>query len=149
MGVTPDGVSAEDWERVHLLALDVANLSTEQDEAASDEAAGRLRELLDDLQEKYGPLPSLLATRADYVDEPEGREYWLLAAYSEAEKRGDLKNRVLIASSLASYYIDEVDGSAGTKWLDALSSDLDAFPMEYEGSELERLRGVLERRRRS
>jgi hypothetical protein len=84
---TPDGITTEDWDRVHELALDVVNLSAEGDEAASDAAKLQLRELVDDLQEKYGPLPSLLATRADYVERVEDREYWLTAAYEQAAAR--------------------------------------------------------------
>jgi hypothetical protein len=71
---TPDGITTEDWDRVHDLALEVVNLSAEGDEAGSDAAKIQLRELLDDLQEKYGPLPSLLATRADYVERVEDRD---------------------------------------------------------------------------
>src|SRR5262245_24361019 len=72
--MTPDGIATEDWDRIHELALEVVNDSAEGDEAASDAASVRLRELLDQLQEKYGALPSLLATRADYVASPEERE---------------------------------------------------------------------------
>jgi hypothetical protein len=59
------------------------------------------------LEEKYGPLPSLLATRADYVDSPEEREYLLLRAYEQARALNDLKNLVEIAESLASFYIED------------------------------------------
>jgi hypothetical protein len=58
---TPDGISTEDWDRVHELSLEVVNYSAVGEEEASDQASNQLRELLDELQEKYGPLPSLLA----------------------------------------------------------------------------------------
>ena len=80
LGMTPDGISADDWRRVHELAVEVVNLSADDDGTASDEAAERLLDVLDDLQRKYGPLPSILATRADYVASSADREYWLLAA---------------------------------------------------------------------
>ena len=89
--VTPDGISTADWDRVNELALEVVNTSTAEDHEGNERAKRRLKSLLDDLQEKYGPLPSLLATRADYVDRPEDQEYWLLAAYDEAVRRDDAK----------------------------------------------------------
>ena len=41
--------------------------------------------------EKYGRKPSLLATRADYVDDTGQREQLLLAAYAEAEQLRDIE----------------------------------------------------------
>jgi len=143
--MTPDGVSTEDWDRVHELALQVVNSSAEGDGPASDAASLRLRELLDDLQEKYGPLPSLLATRADYVERPEDREYWLLAAYQQAHDRGDDKNLVWTAASLAAFQLEEaLDVTKGAQWLNALEGHLQAFPDPAEANEAVRLRGVLD-----
>src|SRR5215471_9191702 len=123
--MTPDGISTQDWDRVHELALEVVNASGEGDDAMSDSATLRLRELLDELQEKYGPLPSLLATRADYVDAPEERDYWLTAAYEQAEKRRDVKNLVWIAASLATLYVDDLrDPAQGGRWLSRLEEHL-------------------------
>ena len=143
--MTPDGIEASDWDQVHELALEVVNTSAEGDEAASIAASDRLRHLVDRLQEKYGPLPSLLATRADYVDRPEDREYWLLAAYAQAEHRGDSKNKAFIAESLASFYIEErPDREQGTRWLETLVEHLGASGDPRE--EAVRLRAILERR---
>jgi hypothetical protein len=122
--MTSDGIATEDWDRVHELALEIVDASAEGEEATSDEAAVRLRELLDEFQEKYGPLPSLLATRADYIsDGPEERDYWLTAAYEQAQKLGDLKNLVTIAASLATLHVEDLrDSIIGEQWLTKLRS---------------------------
>ena len=126
--VTSDGISTDDWSLVHELALEVVNLSAAGDDAASNAASVRLLWLLDTLQEKYGPLPSLLATRADYVDRPEDREYLLLKAYEQARLISDWKNLVSIAESLASFYIEHrSDYRNGAHWLGALEENLKSF----------------------
>ena len=143
--MTPDGIATEDWDRVHQLAADVVNASADGDTAAADAASLRIRGVLDELQKKYGPLPSLLAPRADYVDGLEEREYWLMAAYEQAQARGDLKNRVWVASSLASLHLEEVgDPVTGERWLRALEGHLRTFPDESERQEAIRLGGILE-----
>ena len=143
--MTPDGIATEDWDRVHELALQVVNDSAEGDEAASDAASLRLRELLDELQEKYGALPSLLATRADYVTSPQEREYWLLAAYEQAQQRKDEKNLVWVASSLACFHLEEApDLMKGTHWLESFEQHLQTFSDPSEARQAIRLRGLLQ-----
>jgi hypothetical protein len=58
-------------------------------------------ETLDRLDRKYGVKPSLLATRADYVESSEDRERLLLAAFTEAERTADERNQELVAVLLA------------------------------------------------
>jgi hypothetical protein len=144
--MTPDGITTEDWDRVHELALEVVNASAEGDIASSESAALRLRELLDDLQQHYGPLPSLLATRADCLsDSPEERDYWLTAAHDQALKRGDTKNLVWIAASLATLHVDELrDPIQGGRWLEQLEHHLAVSPDESEAEEAVRLRVIFE-----
>ena len=144
--MTPDGISTEDWDRVHQLAIDIVNASSEGDPAASESAAVRLRELLDELQEKYGPLPSLLATRADYLEAHDEQEYWLMAAYEQAVKLGDPKNLVWIASSLAGLHLEDApDPIKGSQWLARLEQHLLASPNASEAKEATRLRDILQR----
>jgi hypothetical protein len=144
--MTPDGIATDDWDRVHELALEVVNASAEGEDAASRSAALRLRELLDELQEKYGPLPSLLATRADYISNaPEERDYWLTAAYEQAQKRGDMKNLVWIAASLATLHVEDLrDPAQGGRWLTQLVEHLRVSHDESEAEEATRLRAILE-----
>lgn len=92
--VTSDGISTEDWGLVHELAVEVVNRSAAGDASGSKAKVAELLGLLDTLEERYGCLPSLLATRADYVDGPEEREYYLLQAYSEARALDDAINLV-------------------------------------------------------
>lgn len=141
----PDGIATEDWDRVHELAVQVVNDSAEGDVAASDAAALRLRELLDELQEKYGALPSILATRADYVASQDEREYWLLAAYEQAQQRKDAKNLAWIASSLACFHLEEApDLAKGTQWVESFEQHLQGFSEPSERIEAVRLRGILQ-----
>jgi hypothetical protein len=143
--MTPDGVATEDWDHVHELALQVVNESAEGDEAASDAASLRLRDLLDELQEKYGALPSLLATRADHVASLEEREYWLRAAYEQAQQRKDEKNLVWVASSLACFHLEEApDLAKGTQWLESFEHHLQGLSDPSEAKEAVRLRAILQ-----
>jgi hypothetical protein len=139
--VTPDGIERRDWDRVHELAVEIANASSDDDVHRGSAATPQLFETLNDLERQYGPLPSILATWADYVDDPREQEALYLRAYAEAEARADKRNMVWVASSLAALYIEEIrDGVEGVRWLAALSANLVAFPDEYESQEHERLR---------
>ncbi len=145
--VTPDGISDEDWGRVHELALEVVNATGRDEPEENARASTALREALDDLQERYGPLPSILATRADYAEDDADREYWLLAAYSQAVGRGDLKNLVLISESLASFYVEHKDDvDAGTRWVETLEGHLAQRHEDFESEQAIHLRARLEQR---
>lgn len=141
--MTEDGIATEDWDRVHELAVEVVNWSAEGDIPASHRASLRLVELLDDLQEKYGPLPSLLATRADYLDGFEEREYWYLAAYRQADARGDAKNLESISESLASLYVENVRWKEAAEWVGLLEQHLVACPDSHDAEKAVRIRGLL------
>ncbi len=95
---TSDGISAKDWDVVHDLAVDVVN-APDQDRPS---LRRRLLEDLDRLEVTYGALPSILATRADYLDDEDPRrEELLLQAYALAESRHDTMNLLDVAHSLA------------------------------------------------
>ena len=144
--MTSDGIETADWDKVHELALAIANCS-EDKSADADEFArtrGRLFSLLDELEGKYGARPSLLATRADYVDSPVERERHLRRAYDAARELDDVKNLVWVASSLASYYMEEAsDLDEGAQWLGALREHLLICPDEHEQAEVQRLEELL------
>jgi hypothetical protein len=141
--VTPDGIATEDWDRVHELAADIVNASAAEDEAAGAAVSGRLLEWLEELLRRYGPLPSILATRADYVGSNAEREYLLLAAYEQAEQRGDRRNLAWVASSLAGLYVEELrDVAEGQRWLGRLARHVQACPEANEADELARLTEV-------
>src|SRR5687768_2888819 len=100
--------------------------------------------ILDDLDDKYAPKPSLLATRADYVESSEDRERLLLTAFTEAERSGDEKNRLLTADSLAHFYIEEVRAhDHGATWLGVWRDSLGTEPDSDDQRELARLESIL------
>lgn len=100
--------------------------------------------LLNELDEKYGPKPSLLATRADYVESASEKKRLLHIAYSEADRIRDHRNREMTAHSLAQFYIDEVgDLDSGAKWLGIWRIELGVEPGEFDRTELTRLEGLL------
>lgn len=138
---TPDGILSCDWDLVHHLAVEIVNASSEDDAVRETAATEKLFQTLNELERQYGPLPSILATRADYAEDPSQQEALYLRAYAEAEAREDKRNMVWVASSLAALYIEGMrDDVEGVRWLAALSANLAAFPDEYESQEHERLR---------
>ena len=143
--MTPDGISTEDWDRVHELALQVVNATTGDDEEASAAATRQILTLLDDLERKYGPLPSLLATRADYVETPSERQHWWEAAHEQALARGDRKNLVWIAASLAEFHVAEMnDQIAGRTWVERAERYLRDSPDSSEAESVKELRRTLD-----
>lgn len=98
MGKTSDGVSASDWDRVHELAVAIVN--AEVDSSEEETYRKMLLRYLDELTQKYGELPSLLATRADYVDDLAETERLLLHASELAMQIGDTRNACEVALGL-------------------------------------------------
>jgi hypothetical protein len=142
--MTSDGIADDDWDRVHQLAVDIVNCSTAEDEAGEALAHASLVALLDQLDEKYGPKPSLLATRADYVESHDDRERLLLAAYEEARRMGDDKSQELTADSLAHFFIEEAPNlDQGARWLAVWRDALGNEPGPHELGELARLESIV------
>ena len=142
--VTPDGISTEDWDKVHELAVRVVNLSAEGLDAESDAARGELLTLLDVLDLKYGRKPSLLATRADYIDSAPEKEQCLRQAFAAAKELDDRQNLTWVAASLASFYLEDVsDIPNGASWVMTLRGLLAEAPDVSMQPELERLEKLL------
>jgi hypothetical protein len=136
--MTSDGISDEDWAVVRKLAVDVVNAETHERVAI---ARSRLLTFLDRLEAKYGTLPSILATRADYVDDPVVKESLFTDAYAIAEGLGDRRNGLHIAHSLAEHYIDgRCDLVKGEVWLQRLKAHLNESHDDDYADEYERLR---------
>jgi hypothetical protein len=143
---TPDGISDADWEVVRDLAADVVNNSEDEPTAAG--LRQRLLYHLASFEAKYGVLPSILATRADYIaeDDLEGRLALLLRAHSLAATRGDYRNLLYTASSLASLYLETLrDAQRGREWLQSARGLLTLLEDKSEIDELARLEVVLRR----
>lgn len=144
MGTTPDGIAAPDWDRIHQLAVDLVNSIASEDADGEARARAAMMETLDGLDHKYGVKPSLLATRADYVESNEDRERLLVAAFTEAERTGDERNQELVADSLAHFYVEEVvDLDKGSDWLARWRDASGPEPNPHDQSELARLESVL------
>jgi hypothetical protein len=120
MGTT-DGISTEDWDVVHQLAVDIVN-------APDDERAKhrhRLLEHLETLESKCGALPSILATRADYLDADEpAREELLVRAFAAAELRDDATNFFEIAESLTELHLESKRLVEANQWLSQMREQL-------------------------
>ena len=141
---TSDGISSADWDRVHELVLDVVNAEEGEEE---DLCRRRLLEYLDELEEKYGPLPSILSTRADYLpgDVP-GRIALFKRAYVTATEAGDARNQLYVASSLAALYVLELgDVVEGRSWLAHAEKFLDRVGTDVDRREFDRIKDHLRR----
>lgn len=120
---TADGIEDNDWEHVKELAARLCDAAegSEQETISFSE----LFEYLDELENKYGPLPSILATRGDFVDDYEKKESLLSRAYAAAVAIGDRKNALYIAHSMTALYMDElVSLEEARQWLDRLDRHL-------------------------
>lgn len=83
----------------------------------------------------------LLATKADYLRRLSQRETCLLKAYSMAKRLKDLKNQTLIASSLAVFYIDDLENyDEGNIWLLKLKDALLSYFDEEEQKTFDELK---------
>jgi hypothetical protein len=133
MGTT-DGISTDDWDNVHGLAVDIVNAPDNE----KTELRQRLFDYLELLEVKYGPLPSILATRADYLDSDDpAREEFLLRAHTSAESRGDVKNLVYVSHSLGELYLERRRLADAEQWLSRMrqyiaSCDETTYRADYE-----------------
>lgn len=134
---TPDGIATEDWAGIEALARAVVEASGEGSTIAYVEAVEELRERLRLLESRYGPLPSILATIADYTEDDDEAIHLLKNAYFIAEQRHDVQNMTYIASSIAQRYVEDLhDLLEGRSWANVLRQCLKSFP---DASEFELL----------
>jgi hypothetical protein len=120
---TPDGIGTRDWDAVQAIALDLLDAIIRQDDASQEEHRTRLLREIDRLERKYGERPSLLATRADFAEDPAVAEPLLLRAYALAEGSDDARNALYVSHSLAGLYVDDLrDVVRGRLWTDRLRS---------------------------
>jgi hypothetical protein len=76
-----------------------------------------LLDALDVLEKRYGTLPSILATRADFIEGDRERLRLLQAAFISASALHDTKNQLCIASSLAEHFAERKCTKSASKWL--------------------------------
>ena len=122
------------------LAANIVNASSAGDQVLDESLTEALLDHLDQLERKYGELPSILATRADYLSDVQERITLLKRAYEAAKGRKDYKNKTLISSSLSDLYVRELkDCQSGQFWLGELRESLDTYWDDWEASILDEL----------
>lgn len=128
----PDGISTADWERVEKASFKVVNAILIDDTTLCAHHTGLLLQVLDELENRYGRLPSILATRADFSDDPS--EAIPLLEEALALSTDALSSRLAL-QSLVARMIDEGHHDAAVearlKELDELSND-EADPSDFE-----------------
>lgn len=128
--MTSDGISAKDWDKVKNLAAKIVNA---EDDINTSRYTDALLVLLDKLSEKYGELPSILATKADYIADPTASIDLFIKAFNAAKRINDYKNMTYIASSLAEAYFELHNISNCRYWLSKLNICLKTY---FDATEL-------------
>ncbi len=126
--MTSDGIRDCDWDQVKDLAAKIANAACRNDQRFGQVLTRRLFQLLRTLESRYGPKPSILATKADYVPSRDARIRLLKRAWSLALSAEDKPNLTWIAGSLAEVFIDDLrDRRRGEAWLSRLERALSCY----------------------
>ncbi len=135
--MTTDGISTDDWDLVHQAACDVVNASAIDDDVLSAHHTEGLFDLLSELETRYGRIPSILATRADFTDAPASA----IALHEEALKVAkDPASTRLSLQSLVQLIIDERHPESQiSERLEALE---DVTRLDGDPSDFEELRGL-------
>ncbi len=137
--MTSDGIKKSDWDTVKTYVAEICSLSAV---GSSDVfARQKLINFLEKLEHKYGRLPSIISTKADYVEDV----YQSLAlnkeAYMTACEINDKKNMSLISASITETYLDELnDTLKGEFWLNIFENCLSLYTDEYLNDLFEELR---------
>ncbi len=141
---TSDGISHRHWDKIEKLAGEIVAASVKEDFTMMEIQTEYLFDALDELEAIYGKVPSLLATKGDFM--PEGQDpvpFWT-EAYALAVERDDPKNQLLTASSLADYYFQKKRFDLSLKWIDAGEHLLALVPDEFEAEAFKVLRDQIE-----
>ena len=115
--MTSDGITKSDWDKLRALAAQLANAACADDKVLYNRYREDLLEYLNQLKAKYGDLPSIIATQADYTNRVREKKRLLKRALRRAEEIDDLKNQILIAESLEEFHKEEVlDRAEAAAW---------------------------------
>ncbi|MCB1232754.1 MAG: hypothetical protein KDN19_21090 [Verrucomicrobiae bacterium] len=106
----PKGIDKLDWDRVHELSVAIVNASAAGDSTISESRKIELLFVLEELREKYGEHPSLLATIGDYLDQPGDRLKYYRRALQIARSQNFQEEIELIEDS-----IDELKENADSQ----------------------------------
>ena len=118
--MTPNGIPSPDWDRVHSLAVEVANASMQDDAVLSDAKTEKLLGYLRELRTRHGDLPSILGTLADYTDDDVERYDLYARGVAEARRLRDGKNLMILLESILE--LDCLDDDQRGFWQSQLSA---------------------------
>ena len=92
-------IAKADWDRVHELACEIANASSQEDDVLAESKTEALMCVLKELEAKYGVCSRITATVVDYAEEDCQLSLYR-EALSQARAEGDVENEKLILDSL-------------------------------------------------
>lgn len=144
MNTTSDGIIDEDWEFVRVCAEQLCDPEYQGMERGL--LLRNLNNVLVNLKRKYGRLPSILATEADYCETIEEKISLLKEAYVTACEISDIKNKTYICSSLAEEYLFEKEYSRSMYWLNELKNDLVNWSDDYTNDLFDEVKEELDKK---
>lgn len=141
---TSEGIPRNEWMLVEDLADKVLDANLSGDLVIELKYKEQMINLLDKLQTKYGELPSIYATKADYIDDIQQEVVLLKKGFDIANNLNDKKNRTLISGSLAQRYIEELrDKANGIIWINKIEDCLKEYYDKDEAEQCSELKKLL------
>ncbi len=126
--MTPDGIPTPEWDRVHELAVAVANASMQDDAVLPEVKTEEMLCYLRELRTRHGDLPSILGTLGDYTDDEIQRYDLYARAVAEARRIRDDKNLLILLESILE--LESLDGDQRAFW----QTELKALKIEPDGA---------------
>lgn len=133
---TSDGISDDDWVIVRNFAEQIASYVSRGVDPRH--LIKQLIQHLRSLEARYGPLPSIISTEADYTIDKRKELRLLKEAYATACEISDDKNQAYITASLTEYYLERArDLRKARYWCGVLHKTLERYTDEYIKSTFE------------
>jgi len=126
--MTPDHIPTPEWDRVHELAVEIANASMQDDTVLTDAKTEEMLCYLRELRVRHGDLPSILGTLGDYTDDEYERYDLYARAVAEARRIGDDSNLLLLIESILE--LECLDSSQRAYW----QPQMEALKIEPDGT---------------
>lgn len=121
-------LSKDEWTKVRDYAQRIV-LCPEQEKEPCRLLHKSFFSYLTRLEKKYGRHQVILATKADFLAQPQRRVQIYREAYQKARICNDAKNCMLIASSMSGLYIFDLDDfKKGRQWLRRFDQWLSVYP---------------------